>query len=381
MEHLLNLTLDELTARLKALGLPHFCAKQVMEWVYVRRVTDFAAMSNISKLNRDLLAQNFVILEGQEVKHHVSADGTEKILIQWPDGGLTETVMIPAADEPNDEHGAVAPAKRRTACLSTQVGCPVKCAFCASGLDGWQANLTTGQVLEQALRLQARMPLEERLTNIVFMGMGEPLANFETTVGAVRGLMAPWAFAMGARRITVSSVGIPVQITKLASLKIPITLALSLHAPNDRLRRQIIPWAQNIHLAEIVAAGRGYFDTTGREVTIEYIMLDGLNNLPEHARELAALAKTMRANVNLIYYNEVPQLPFRRPTGKSAFAFQSELRAAGCNAHIRRSRGRDVAAACGQLARQEKVVSLGLPETGETAEIPPTERESESAND
>jgi 23S rRNA (adenine2503-C2)-methyltransferase len=175
----------------------------------------------------------------------------------------------------------------------------------------------------------------------------------------VKVLMAPWAFHISGRKITVSTVGLPPQIKQLAEQGLPVTLAISLHAPNDALRRQIIPWAEKIKLEQIMDAGRYYFEKTGRELTLEYIMLDGVNTLPEHARQLAALAQRLRANVNLIYYNEVPALDFKRPTGQTMFSFQNNLRAAGCNAHIRKSRGREIAAACGQLARQDRPDRLG----------------------
>ena len=278
--------------------------------------------------------------------------------------------MIPSDDDQCDDFGSTTVAYRRTACLSTQVGCPVRCAFCASGLEGLQRNLTTGQVVEQALRLLHTLPPEtekaSRLTNIVFMGMGEPLANFSTTVAAIRTLMAPWAFHISARKITVSTVGLPAQMRRLADLEIPVTLAISLHAPNDQLRQKIIPWAEKVSIPQLIEAGRYYFEKTGREVTLEYIMLDGVNTLPEHARQLATIAKQLRANVNLIYYNEVPELPFKRPSGAVMFSFQNDLRAHHVNAHIRRSRGREIAAACGQLARQDqqdRLTPLTLPET------------------
>jgi 23S rRNA (adenine2503-C2)-methyltransferase len=224
-------------------------------------------------------------------------------------------------------------------------------------MEGLKGNLTAGQVVEEALRLTHTLPKEgagRRLSNIVFMGMGEPMANFDVTVAAIKVLMAPWAFHISARKITVSTVGLPPQMKRLAERGLPVTLAISLHAPNDALRQQIIPWAEKITIEQIMEAGRFYFDKTGREVTFEYIMLDGVNTLPEHARELAGLAKRLRANVNLIYYNEVPELAFKRPAGQTVFSFQNILRSAGVNVHIRKSRGREIAAACGQLARQDR---------------------------
>jgi 23S rRNA (adenine2503-C2)-methyltransferase len=365
-EHILALTPEELAERLAALGMPKFRVKQIHEWIFQKRVDSFEKMTNLSVADRATLSEKFAIFVGEVVRHLKSPDGTEKILIQWPDGGTTETVMIPRDDDQADEFGNTTVAHRRTACLSTQVGCPVKCAFCASGMEGLKGNLNVGQVVEQALRLAHLLPAERRISNVVFMGMGEPLANFDTTIAAIKVLMAPWAFHISGRKITLSTVGLPPQMKRFADLQLSVTLAISLHAPNDELRAEIIPWAEKISIAQLLEAGQYYFEKTGREVTFEYIMLDGVNTLPEHARQLAKLAKQLRANVNLIYYNEVPELPFKRPSGNSMFAFQNALRAAGVNAHIRKSRGREIAAACGQLARQDKLeretpVKLSLP--------------------
>jgi 23S rRNA (adenine2503-C2)-methyltransferase len=386
-EHILNLTPEELTERLTTLEMPKFRAKQIHEWIFQKRAAAFEQMTNISKYERQLLAERFAIFTSTVKRNLTSADNTQKLLLEWPSEdvasdtppapapaeakslpvvatpapALTECVMIPCDDDQADDFGNASVAIRRTACLSTQVGCPVRCAFCASGMEGLKGNLTTGQIVEEALRLTHNLPLEgpgHRLTNIVFMGMGEPLANFNATVAAVKVLMAPWAFHISGRKITVSTVGLPPQMKRLADLGLPITLAISLHAPNDELRRRLIPWAEKITIEQIVDAGSYYFEKTGRELTLEYIMLDspsgGINTLPEHARQLAAIAKRLRANVNLIYYNEVPELPFLRPAGQSVFSFQNALRASGINVHIRKSRGREIAAACGQLARQDR---------------------------
>ena len=356
-----DLDLPGLEKKLQAMDMPRFRAKQIFQWLFEKRASTFDAMSNISIADRARLAARFTIFTGEMVRRQQATDGTEKVLLRWPGGGLTETVMIPCDDDYTDESGRALVAHRRTACLSTQVGCPVGCEFCASGLLGFKANLTVGQVIEQAVRLTHQLEPQRRLTNIVFMGMGEPLANFEVTVAAVKMLMAPAAFGISGRKITVSTVGLPPQIKRLAEVGVPVTLAISLHAPNDELRRQIIPWAKAIAIEEIIAAGQYYFQTTGRELTLEYIMLDGLNTLGEHADQLAGIAKRLRANVNLIYYNEVPDLPFRRPSGNTMLAFQTQLRSRGVNVHVRQSRGRDIAAACGQLARQDTAQAAAIP--------------------
>ena len=365
-QHILALTPDEITVRLDALKMPRFRTQQILEWIFKKRVETFDEMTNLGLADRMMLAETFVIFRGEVAKQQRSADATEKLLLRWPDGGTTETVMIPNDDDQCDEFGNTTVAHRRTACVSTQVGCPVRCAFCASGLEGLKSQLDVGQVVEQVLRLAHGLPKERRITNVVFMGMGEPLANFEVTVAAIKVLMAEWAFHISGRKITLSTVGLPPQMKRFADLQLPVTLAISLHAPNDELRSKIIPWAEKISIAQLMEAGQYYFDKTGREVTFEYIMLDGVNTLPEHARQLVRLATQLRANVNLIYYNEVPELPFKRPSGNAMHAFQKLLVGAGVNAHIRKSRGREIAAACGQLARQDQAerdgaVQVGIP--------------------
>ena len=266
----------------------------------------------------------------------------------WPDGSNAETVMIPDAD-------------RRTACVSSQVGCPVGCKFCASGINGSKGNLNSAQIVEQVFQLnRALQPGKERITNIVFMGMGEPLANYSNVISAIRILHDPGAFNIGARRITLSTVGVPSKMRQLAGEGLPINLAISLHAPTETLRRELIPWAEHFSLEDILEAARYYFSETGREVTLEYILLAGVNDRREHARQLAQLSRTLRANVNLIRFNEVAGLPFRRPASGDVVQFQEILREAGVNAHVRKSRGRDIDAACGQLRRKQALAATAV---------------------
>jgi 23S rRNA (adenine2503-C2)-methyltransferase len=214
--------------------------------------------------------------------------------------------------------------------------------------------LSPDQIVEQVYRLNLLLhPKAERITNIVFMGMGEPLANYANVMRAIRVLHHPQCLNIGARRITVSTVGVPAKMRELAEEDLPINLAISLHAPNEPLRKQLIPWAEHFGLDEILAAARYYFEKTGREITLEYILLSGVNDRPEHARELVKVSRTLRANVNLIRYNEVEGLPFLRPKADDVLRFQEVLRAGGVNAHVRKSRGRDIDAACGQLRRKQ----------------------------
>lgn len=360
---LFEFDLDSLSQEVVSMGLPRRTAGQLLKWVYEKGVTDFERMTDLSKDARAQIAARFSTLQGAVVRHQVASDDTQKLLIEWADlgseappagsvmrlaGGAgtaterqTETVMIPTDD-------------RKTACVSSQVGCPVGCKFCASGIGGLDGNLTAGRIVEQVWRL-GRLEGVGRVSNVVFMGMGEPLANFANVTQAIRIMNAEWGLGIGARKITVSTVGLPPAIRKLCAFEIPVTLALSLHAPFDELRRKIIPWAEYSTIHELLDACQEWFVKTGREITLEYILLGGVNDRREHAEELARLARSMRANVNLIRYNEVEGVPFARPTSGDVHAFQEVLRAKHVNAHIRASRGRDIAAACGQLRHEARI--------------------------
>jgi len=340
--HLLGVTLDELRGWFVEQGQPRYRADQVADWVFAKDADSFEQMTNLGKPLRTWLAERCELYRSTLTREAASEDATRKLLLTFADGAAVETVWIPEE-------------ARQTACLSSQVGCPVGCAFCASGLEGVQRNLTAGEIVEQALRVRrlvrtAAGDPTARLTNIVMMGMGEPLANYQEVVKAIRIMNAAWGLGIGARKITVSTVGLPQQIRKLAGEELQLNLALSLHAPDDDLRRKLVPWGK-VPIAELLDACEYYFGQTGREVTLEYVLLEGVNNLPEHARRLAPLARRLRANVNLLRYNPVPGLPFERPTAESAFAFQQQLRDLGVNVHLRSSRGQDIAAACGQLRR------------------------------
>jgi 23S rRNA (adenine2503-C2)-methyltransferase len=339
--HLLGVELPELKRRLEEQGLERYRAAQILEWIYAKEAEDFAEMTNLSKATRAWLAEWAVIRRSRVVREAVAGDGTRKLLLSWPDGSAVEAVWIPAG-------------QRSTACISSQVGCPIGCRFCASGLDGLRRNLTAGEIVEQAVRVR-RLSAEQReratsgVTSIVLMGIGEPLANYDAVLKAIRIINAPWGLGIGARRITISTIGLPKQIRRLAEQDLQINLALSLHAPDDDLRRELIPSSRSQQIAELVAACSYYFERTGREVTLEYVLLAGVNDRPRHATKLAQIAERLRANVNLLRYNPVPGLPYGRPNSQSAYDFQQRLRRAGVNAHIRTSRGADVNGACGQL--------------------------------
>ncbi len=313
------------------------------EWVYRKFCADPQKMTNLSRGDRVMLQERVKLASATVSSNQLSNDGTRKLLLTWPEGAQAETVMIPDGD-------------RRTACVSSQVGCPVGCKFCASGLNGVKGNLSAGQIVEQIYHLNLFLhqgaDTVGRITNVVFMGMGEPLANYANVMQAIHILHDPGCFNIGGRKLTVSTVGVPPKMRELAREGLPINLAISLHAPNEPLRKQLIPWAEHFPLNEILDAARYYFDETGREITLEYILLAGVNDQPEHARQLVKLCQTLRANVNLIRYNEVPGLPFGRPRSEDVVTFQEILRQGGINAHVRKSRGRDIDAACGQLRRK-----------------------------
>ena len=348
--HLLGQDVEALRQWLVESGQPRYRAEQIMDWIYAKDAESFAEMTNLAKGLRGELEARAVIYRSSVSADSASTDGTHKLLLTWPDGQSVETVWIPEED-------------RHTACLSSQVGCPVGCQFCASGLAGVQRDLTVGEIVEQALRVRRLVSASAgpgadtttpRLSNIVLMGMGEPLANYNAVVAAIRILNAPWGLGIGARKITLSTVGLPKQIRRLAGEGLQLNLALSLHAPDEELRRELIPWGK-VPLKELLDACTYYFEQTGREITLEYVLLDGVNTESQHAAGLARIAKGLRCNVNLLRYNPVPGLPFGRPSAETAYSFQRELRGHGVNAHLRTSRGQDIDAACGQLRRRQGV--------------------------
>lgn len=372
--HIFDLTPDELADVVAELGMPRFRAKQVLEWVYAKGVADALAMTNLSQRDREALAEHMDFVVGGVLRHERATDGTQKLLVDWavesgdaidrsqstagrsldvlnnPVGGgvdtQTECVMIPAKSEDSGK-------TRKTACVSSQVGCPVGCKFCASGLSGLDGNLSAGQIVQQVWQL-SRLPGVGRISNVVFMGMGEPMSNFPRVVKAAKTMTADWGLGISGRKITISTVGVPGPMKRLADMDLPFTLAISLHAPNDEIRKQIIPWAERVTVDELIDAGRYYFDKTGREITLEYILLSGVNDRPEHARELAEVSKKLRSNINLIRYNEVAGLPYIRPENDDVYRFQKVLKDAGRVVHLRASRGRDIAAACGQLRHEHQ---------------------------
>ena len=320
-------------------SLPKYRAKQILGWVYQRRAESFEAMTDLPKGLRSELDAAFDFYRTKTIATQHSEDGTQKLLLQLPDGGRIECVLL--RDGP-----------RRSICVSSQVGCAMGCVFCASGLDGVERNLTRGEILEQMLKLQRLLPAEERLSHIVMMGMGEPLANLPRVLDALSVAKdSEIGLGISPRRITISTVGLPQSIDKLAEDKSPYHLAISLHAPNDTLRNQLVPVNKKIGIASILEAADRYFDATGRRLTFEYVLLKDLNDSQQCAEQLVKLLRGRTAMLNVIPYNPVPGLPYETPTAEVIHQFRRILMEAGINVMFRQRKGDDIQAACGQLRR------------------------------
>jgi 23S rRNA (adenine2503-C2)-methyltransferase len=339
MQHLLELTTEALQTWLVEQGHAPFRARQIEGWLYARRAESFDDMTDLPQPLRGWLKQAFCIWSGNVVEHRRAADRTHKLLLEWPDGQRIECVLI-------------CEGSRRTACISTQVGCAMGCVFCASGLDGVARNLTSGEILEQLLRIERLLPASERLSNIVVMGMGEPLANLDALLPALERARSKRGLGISPRKITISTVGLPKAIDRLAELRLGYHLAVSLHAPTDELRTQLVPVNRAIGLEAIVAAADRYFAATHRRLTFEYVLLGGINDRPEHARQLAQLLAGRVALLNVIPYNPVAGLGYRRPSQQEQQTFLEILSRAGVNVQVRVRKGDQIDAACGQLRRR-----------------------------
>jgi 23S rRNA (adenine2503-C2)-methyltransferase len=321
---------------------PAWRARGIRRWLFERRAASFEAMSDLPKPLRTKLAERFTIWTTSIVRHQADDDGTEKLLLELADGERIECVLL------RDHHEG---GPRRTVCISSQVGCAMGCVFCASGLDGVVRNLTSGEILEQILRLSHLLPPEERVSHIVVMGMGEPLANLDRLLPALRVAQDPEGFGISHRRITISTVGLPKAIDRLTEENPGFHLAVSLHAADDELRTRIVPVNKSIGLADVMAAADRYWEASGRRLTYEYVLLGGLNDSPDHARKLIRLLANRAALVNVIPYNTVAGLPYREPTPAARETFLELLRKAGVNVQVRRRKGSRIDAACGQLRR------------------------------
>jgi 23S rRNA (adenine2503-C2)-methyltransferase len=340
---LLDQSVEELQAWLAARGQPGYRAAQIRRWLFQGRASSFDDMTDLPGELRAELAEGFRFWTTRIARRHQSADGTEKLLLELHDGHRIECVLL------RDR-------QKRTICISTQVGCAMGCVFCASGLDGVARNLTTGEIVEQMLRLDRLQTAEERLSHIVVMGMGEPLANLRGLLPALAQATSPRGLGISARRITVSTVGLPEGIRELARQNLPYHLAVSLHAPDDTLRNRLVPVNKNIGIAAILRAAEEYFQATGRRLTFEYVLLAGVNDAPEQARRLAALLGERTVLLNVIPFNPVEGLPYRAPTDDALAAFIEIIERAGIGVKVRRRRGDQIDAACGQLRRSAGMV-------------------------
>ncbi len=339
--NLLGMERAELEAWTASVGSKPFRARQLMSWLYKRGEGDFAAMTDLAREFRAQLSELAEVRVPEIVHAHTSADGTRKWLLRADASQAFEMVFIPETD-------------RGTLCISSQVGCALDCAFCSTAQQGFNRNLTTAEIIGQVWlanrELGWRVGDNRIITNIVFMGMGEPLANFRNVVPAIRILLDDLGFDISRRRVTLSTSGLVPQIYKLAE-EVNCALAVSLHAPNDELRSQIVPINRKHPIAELLEACWHYIDEqNGRSVTFEYVMLDGVNDQLEHARELATLLRGRPAKLNLIPFNPFPGTQFRRSPMPVITRFRDELIRRGLLATIRRTRGDDIDAACGQLA-------------------------------
>lgn len=345
-------TLDSLTEKLRARGEPAFRAKQILDWLYKKRARSWDEMSNLSKPLRAWLADTFEFMPANLVLKKQSEDVTDKLLLELGDKSLIETVIIRAP-----QTGVGVDDSRKTICISTQVGCAMACAFCASGLAGLKRDLNAGEIVAQLLQVCYRederspraRPELASFDNIVVMGMGEPLANYDALIRALTILNAEWGLGFGARRITVSTSGLVPKILKLADEPLGFRLAISLHGATDEVREKIMPVNKAFPLAKLIPAIREFSEKHGRMVTLEFILIEDINDSLDQAEKLRDIARDLHAHVNLIPYNTVEGLPWKRPSLTRQERFADVLRAARVSVTLRREKGHDIDAACGQL--------------------------------
>ncbi len=344
---LLNgIILEELADFLRQRGAPAYRAKQITDWIYKKRVPSFESMTDLPNELRTELATEFEFPKTEVVRVLGSKDTTQKFLFRLRDANLIESVLIPASPALYGERS-----DRRTICVSSQVGCAYGCKFCASGLDGWTRNLDAGEIVAQLIAVEESCG--ERIDNVVFMGMGEPLANLKNLLRAIRIINAPWGLEIGARHITVSTSGLAPQIRELANESTQFRLALSLHGATDEVRDQIMPINRKYPLKVLLEAC-DYYVAKKRRMMIEYILIGDVNDTDEQAHALAQIARRLSAKTNLIPYNTVEGLAWTRPPRARQERFQSILREHDIVATLRREKGHDIAAACGQLRLQTK---------------------------
>lgn len=339
MINLAGLRLGEIEELTGKMGASKFRAKQIHNWIYVKSVSSIDEMTNLSKDFREELKQQAVVTDSKIKTKQVSSDGTIKYLIEYPDGECVETVLMRFDNRAN-----------LTACVSSQVGCAVNCSFCATGKRGFIRNLSYKEIIEQVLTIQRDTGL--KVTNVVFMGQGEPLLNLENVLKALE--IFNDDFQIGARRITLSTSGIIPKIYELAESELQSTLAISLHAPNHKLRAELMPIENKYHIEDLKKALLSYVEKTGRRITVEYILIHQFNDTVECAKELAYLLKDLKCNINLIPYNNVNDTKYKKSTNNDIMRFKYLLEHSGKKVTVRLERGADIDAACGQLAGKAK---------------------------
>lgn len=337
MIDLKDLEYEELEEYLVSIGEKKFRTEQIFSWLH-KGVESYDEMTNLSKATREKLEKTTYVSTLKIREKYVSKiDGTVKYLFQLPDGNCIESVVM------SYHHG-------RTVCISSQVGCRMGCRFCASTIGGLYRNLTAGEILNQVIF--AQKDIGERISNIVMMGIGEPLDNFENVIKFLHNVNHEKGLNIGYRHITLSTCGVVPMIYKIAEEKLPITLTISLHAPNDNIRDSIMPINHKYKIAELIEACKTYADTTGRRISFEYSLIHGVNDSMENAEELAGLVKNLHGHVNLIPVNKVEERNFEKGSGKDIRAFQEKLESLGINATVRRELGSDISASCGQLRKK-----------------------------
>lgn len=332
-----SMTMEELSEEVRALGQPAFRAGQIFSWLHGKKASDFSEMSNLSKELRKQLEEQYVLTRLEILDVQISkVDGTRKYLFSLADGNVIESVFM------HYSHG-------NSVCVSTQAGCRMGCKFCASTIGGLERNLMPSEMLEQIYEIEKHT--RERVSNVVLMGSGEPLDNYENVVTFIRLLNHEKGLHISQRNITVSTCGLVPQMRQLAEEKLAITLALSLHASNQKMRETLMPIAKKYQLVQILEACQYYFAQTGRRVTLEYSLIRGENDSLKEAEELAALAKPLSCHINLIPVNPVKERDFRQSDKRNIENFKNKLEKSGINVTIRREMGRDIEGACGQLRR------------------------------
>jgi len=331
---LAGMTLDELEVLMAELKASKFRAKQIHNWIYVQSVSSIDEMTNLSKDFREELKKIAQVTDTKIKIKQTSKDGTIKYLVEYPDGECVETVLMRFDNRAN-----------LTACVSSQVGCAVNCSFCATGKSGFKRNLTYKEIIEQVLTIQRDTGL--KITNIVFMGQGEPLLNLDNVLKALD--IFNIDFQIGQRRITISTSGIVSGIKRFADMDLQSTLAISLHAPNHELRKELMPIEEKYPIDTVKAALKEYIEKTGRRITVEYILIHGFNDTPKIAKELAYFLQDLKCNVNLIPYNSVIENDYKKPANSDIMKFKYLLEHSGKKVTVRLERGADIDAACGQL--------------------------------